>query len=195
MKTTSLLILVGSLLFLTASFSPISRVHMEPTAAGKLAIIAAEPNAWLFAQVLYTLGALVTAAGLGRAAFQFRWQAPAALSYAVILLLATAALLFTAYVLFRTSNPQAWVQITPPHPLFLGYSYVMQIGLVLFGVLLLKAGVQRWLTWVVSGSMVLLLILTIIFADMPPLAYYLLTLLVGIVLFRKNRRSALVQAS
>jgi hypothetical protein len=194
MKTTSLLILVGSLLFLTASFSPISRVHMEPTAAGKLAIIEAEPNAWLFAQVLYTLGALVTAAGLGRAAFYFRRQAPAALSYAVILLLAAGTLLFTAYVYFRTSNPQAWVQIIPPHPLFLGYSFVMQIGLVLFGVLLLKSGVQRWLSWVVSGSMVLLLVLTIIFADMPPFAYYLLALLVGIVLIRKYRQPAMVQA-
>jgi hypothetical protein len=191
MKTTSRLILIGSVLFLTASFSPISRVHMEPTAAGKLAIITAEPTAWLLAQLLYALGALIAAAGFGKAVFQLRQMGPPPLFSGVILLLAAGSILFSVYVFTRATNPQAWVHITPPHPLFLGYTILTQIGLLLFGIMLLKTGFLRWLGWLVTGSIFILLILTAVFADMPPFVYYLLGLPVGIVFLRSSRQSSL----
>jgi len=189
MKTTAFLILIGSVLFLAASFSPISRVHMEPTAAGKLAIITAAPTAWLIAQLLYALGALITAVGLGRALFQLRNVGPFILAAGAILLLAAGAVLFSAYVFSRAADPQTWVQITPPHSLFLGYTILTQIGLGLFGIVLLKTDFPRWLGWLVTGVTLTLMILTAIFADMPPFAYYLLALPVGIALLRNNHPS------
>jgi hypothetical protein len=191
MKTTAFLILTGSVLFLAASFSPISRVHMEPTAAGRLAIITAEPAAWLIAQLLYSFGAFITAAGIGTAAFRLRSRVPSVLSYTVILAIAAGAIYFGAYVYFRWTNPQAWVQITPPYPSFLTYSFLTQAALLLFGIMLLIAGLPRWLGWLVTGSMLLLILLTLVFRDMPPFAYYLLSLPIGFVLLRKSRSTVL----
>jgi hypothetical protein len=193
MKIPALLMIIGSILFLTASFSPISRVHMEPTAAGKLAIITQEPNAWLIAQLLYSFGAIITAAGVGVAAFRLRREAPAPISSAVILSVAAGAVFFAAYVYFRTTNPQAWAQIQPPHTSFLTYTFLTQMGYLLFGILLLKSGFPHWLGWLISGSMLILIILTVVFRDMPPFAYYLLGVPIGIVLLRNT--SALMKVS
>jgi hypothetical protein len=185
-KPIALLILTGSLLFLIASFSPISRVHMAATAAEKLAIITEENQAWLFAQVLYTLGALLTASGIGLAALQIHRQARSGLWLPVFVGMAAGFLFFGAYVIFRTVNPQAWVEIVPPHPQFLVYTLLTQAGLFLFGLMLRRDGYPGWLSWLVVGSMAIVFILTIIFRDMPPFAYYLLSLTIAIVILIKK---------
>jgi hypothetical protein len=63
---SGIVIFVGSALFLCAAFTPISfRVFPEKSATRKLEIIRASPTAWSVTQVLFGLGALVTAIGVG----------------------------------------------------------------------------------------------------------------------------------
>lgn len=56
---------VGSLVFLVAAFLPISRVYATPGAQAKRELIASSPAAWRISQVLFALGAAMTAAGAG----------------------------------------------------------------------------------------------------------------------------------
>ena len=57
-----IVIIVGSALFLCAAFAPISfRVFPEKSATRKLKVIRASPIAWSVTQILFGLGALVTA--------------------------------------------------------------------------------------------------------------------------------------
>jgi hypothetical protein len=186
MKTISIVIILGSILFLAGSFSPMSSVYMEPTAEGKLNIIQSSPGGWVLKQVLYSLGALLTAGGFSAAAYRLRGSI-SRLYLPILLTLLAATIFFLAYVVFRTVNPEAWVQIPPPHPQFLAYTFLMQAGMLLLGVALLQSGYPRWLGWLITGSMVALFVLTVIFRDMPPLAYYLLALPVGFVLLRRKQ--------
>jgi hypothetical protein len=191
MRIISILIILGSLLFLSASFSPISAVHMEPTAAGKLALINASPGAWLLSQILYSLGAVLVASAIAGVVYRHRQSYSPALTFLIYLSLLVGALFFLVYAVFRTTNPQAWVQITPPHPQFLGYTFLTQLGLLLFGAALLKAGYPSWLGWLLVSSMIVLFVLTVVFRDMPPFAYYLLALIVGVALFIRNRKESM----
>jgi hypothetical protein len=64
-KMSALVIILGSVLFLIAAFSPISfRVFPEPSAARKLEVMTASPTAWFVAQILFALGAMVTMIGI-----------------------------------------------------------------------------------------------------------------------------------
>ncbi|MFO7894923.1 MAG: hypothetical protein R6U63_14505 [Longimicrobiales bacterium] len=62
-RTDAIVIIVGSVLFMAAAFSPISRVFAIPDPVEKLAIIQDAATQWTVAQALFALGALVTAVG------------------------------------------------------------------------------------------------------------------------------------
>jgi hypothetical protein len=60
-----MVIIFGSALFLGAAFLPISfRVSTKKSATRKLEAIRASPTAWSATQILFGLGALVTAVGV-----------------------------------------------------------------------------------------------------------------------------------
>jgi hypothetical protein len=50
------------------------------------------------------------------------------------------------------------------------------------GYALLRSDLAPWIGWMLIGSMVLLFALTLIYRDMPPLMFYLVTLIAGIAL-------------
>ena len=75
---SGIVINVGSALFLCAAFTPISfRVFTEKSATRKLKAIRASPTAWSVTQILFGLGALVTAIGIGLLAYALRRQSSA----------------------------------------------------------------------------------------------------------------------
>ena len=76
-KMSALVIILGSVLFLIAAFSPISGVFAEPSPAGKLEIIMASPNAWSVAQIFFALGAMITVIGIALIGDRFRTQSVA----------------------------------------------------------------------------------------------------------------------
>ncbi len=184
-KITAWTLIAGSLIFFAASFSPLSRVHMEASVEGKMAIITQAPSAWVLVQVLYGAGAVLTAAGIGSAAYQLRRSSRLALWVPAAAATFVGSLFFASYAVFRAVNPQEWVKITPPDPAFFAYTLLTQAGLFLFGLVLLSSLYPRWLAWLFSASMLVLFILTLVFRDMPPFAYYLISLPAGIAFLRK----------
>ena len=65
---------------------------------------------------------------------------------------------------------------------FLAYCMLTEVGLAILGYTLLRGYQPTWIGWMLIGSMVLLLVLTLIFRDMPPLMFYLVTVILGIAL-------------
>jgi len=55
-----------------------------------------------------------------------------------------------------------------------------EIGLAILGYALQSSDLLSWIGWMLIGSMVLLFALTPIYRDMPPLMFYLVTLIAGI---------------
>jgi hypothetical protein len=184
-KMSGSMIMLGSVLFLIAAFLPISiRVFPEPSAVRKLEIIRDAPNAWLVTQIFFALGAMVTVIGIALVAYRFRNQSFTVLMQASVAVLFLGALLWIWHVYVRTVNPAAFAEGSlPAWPLVL-YFLLTPTGLVVFGVALLRSALPQWVGWIVISSMALFFVLTVIFRDIPPFVYYLITLLTGAMLYR-----------
>jgi hypothetical protein len=180
----SIVIIIGSVFFLIAAFSPVSRIFGLPSADRKLEIILSAQNQWMVAQVFFALGALVTAAGIGIIAYHFRGQSFSALMNTAVVILAIGALLWTWHVYLRAIDPQLFVPKGIPVWYFAAYTLLTQIGLAFFGVALLRTELQNWVGWMMIGSMGLFFLLTLIFRDMPPFVYYVVTLIMAYMTYR-----------
>jgi hypothetical protein len=183
-RATALTIVIGSILFLAAAFSPISRVFGIRAATQRLDIILGAPNQWAVAQLLFALGSLVTVVGIGMLAYRMSGHGVAVYLRMAAAVMGIGALLWTWHVFVRAVEPALFTAGQIPVALFAGYSLLTIIGLALLGFALLQAGYQPWVAWLAMGSAALFLVLGLAFGDMPPLVYYLVTLTIGIVLFR-----------
>jgi hypothetical protein len=183
-RATALTIVVGSLLFLAAAFSPISRVFGIRDATQRLDIILGAPNQWAAAQLLFALGSLVTVVGIGMLAYRMSGHGVAVYLRISAAVMGIGALLWTWHVFVRAMEPALFTAGQIPVALFAGYSLLTIVGLALLGIALLQAGFQPWIAWLAMGSAALFLVLGLAFGDLPPLVYYLVTLTIGIVLFR-----------
>jgi hypothetical protein len=102
---SGIVIIVGSALFLCAAFTPISfRVFPEKSATRKLEVIRASPTAWSVTQILFGLGALVTAIGIGLLAYALRRQPSAWLIWVSVAVLVLAAVLWLWHLYRRTAG-------------------------------------------------------------------------------------------
>lgn len=185
-KICAITIIVGSLLFLIAAFSPISRVFGESSAAVKLEIIMESLNQWKFSQFLFAAGTFVTAIGIGLTGILYRTQSISMIIYLSMVLLLIGVVFWTWHVYLRAVDPLAFTEGSIPAWLFVTYTFLTQAGLILFGVALLGMGLPDWTGWLMIGSMVLFFLLTIIFKDMPPFVYYIITLVTGVMIYRMD---------
>lgn len=184
-KVAGAVLVFGSIFFLIAAFLPISRVFALSDPADQLAIIRSERGAWTFAQIFFAVGAIVTAIGLALTALQFGAGPGSGLLY----LGATAALigagLWTWYVYLRAVDPAAFTAGLLPAWQFASYTVLTQAGLVAAGAAFIRQSeMADWLGWMLILGMLALFLAYLIFKDMPPFVYYLLTLLVGVMVFR-----------
>ena len=62
-------------------------------------------------------------------------------------------------------------------------------GLAILGYALLRSDLPMWIGWMLIGSMMLLFVLTLIFHDIVPLMFYLVTLISGIALVELVNRT------
>lgn len=179
--------IVGSILFLVAAFLPISyRVFPQSSPAKKLESINAHPGQWFAAQVLFAFGTLVTVIGIALFAYNARRESFGWLIWASVTLLAVGALPWLWHLYARTVDPDGFTEGSFPMWPHHFYFLMTEVGLAIYGVALLSSPLPTWAGWVVIVSMVLLAILTIIFRDMAPLAFYVITLFAGVMLFRQS---------
>ena len=183
-RTAAIVIVLGSILFMAAAFSPVSRLFAEPDPMQKMAIIEGAETQWTAAQLLFALGALVTAAGVGLLAYRAAGSGPSLPLYAATAVMMAGAVLWSWHVYERAADPTLFVAGELAAWPFVVYSVLTMAGLALLGVALLQTGLGVWVGWLCIGSAALFLALGIIFRDMPPFAYYIVCLTVGIMLFR-----------
>jgi len=175
-----IILIVGSLAFLTAAFMPVSRLFGERSGEKKLAIIQADRAGWTISQVLFGLGAAVTWAGLVWLAYEI-W----AVRGSVIALAAAApagigAGLWIIHVYQRAVRPQAFTNNEMPAWPFIVYSILTQLALIGLGISLLRAVVPGWIPLLNIAAGLLTGLAFLIFKDVPPLLYYAVTLATGI---------------
>jgi len=121
--------------------------------------------------------------GMGWVLFGQKETAHSVLSYASILLLGTGALLWCIHITERIIDPSGFAHGSNTPYLFLVYSIFTIIGLLLFGILLLKTSLGSWTGWMFIAGSIIILGLMVLFKDMPPFVYYLLTLIFSFALF------------
>jgi hypothetical protein len=194
-RASAVTIVIGSIFFLAAAFSPISRIFGMPDATQRLEIITAAPGQWLLAQVLFALGSIVTAAGFGWLALRLAGQTSTAYLTTSAVLLAGGAVLWCWHVYMRAVDPALFTAAAIPVWLFAGYSLLTLAGLALLGIALFQTPLPAWVGWLSIGSASLFLVLALVFGDMPPFVYYLITLTIGVMLYRAAAAGAGVAAA
>ena len=183
-RVAAIILLVGSVLFIIAAFMPVSRVYAEPSQAAKLEIITSNRTAWSASQVLFGLGASIAAIGLGFVAHHLRGAPGAVWAYIGLAAVILGAVLWDGLVYLRAVDPEGFVEGRLVGWLFPAYTLLTQVGLLAFGVSYLRAGYPAWLGGVTVGGAIIFFIIYLVFRDIPPFVYYILTFIAGIVLMR-----------
>lgn len=184
-------IILGSALFLVGFFLPMSgSVFTATSAAEKLEIITESAGAWTASQVLLGLGAVVTLVGVALLAFDAGDRSVAVLIWTGTVFLLVGVGFWVWYVYVRAADPAAFANGTLPAWTIPVAFALTEVGLAIFGVGLIVGPYPSWLGWIVAVSMVLLLVLTLAFGDLPEFFVYVVTLLAGVVLLlsREGRR-------
>lgn len=185
LRISALVLIAGSILFLMAAFSPISMAFFpERDPAKQLEIVLSSKRAWVISQIFFTSGAVVAAAGMGLAAYQWRILPGSKMAYVGFAVIGIGAILWVWDCYLRAGDPQALVEGTLPTWPFIGYTLLTQAGLVLVGVVMLRSALPSWVGWMVISGALVFFVLYLIFKDMPPFVYYVLTLITGIMLYR-----------
>jgi hypothetical protein len=183
-RVAAIILLVGSVLFIIAAFMPVSYVFAEASPVAKLEIIASNRTAWSTSQVLFGLGASIAAIGLGFVAHHLRGTPGAVWAYIGLAAVILGAVLWDGHVYLRAVDPEGFVEGRLIGWLFPAYALLTQLGLLAFGVAYLRAGYPAWLGGVTVGGAVIFFIVYLVFKDIPPFVYYILTFIAGIRLMR-----------
>lgn len=182
-RVSAVLIIAGSAIFLCAAFTPISsRVFPERSASRKLEAIRASPTAWSVTQIMFGLGALVTVVGIGALAYGLPRQPSVWLIWTSVAVLILGVVLWLWLLYGRTVDPVAFAEGRWPRWPLMAYFLLTEAGLSILGYALLSSDLPTWTGWMLIVSMALLVVLTLIFRDMVPLMFYLVTLILGIAL-------------
>lgn len=179
LRLGGLVICIGASIFLAAAFAPMSRVFAVRSPDEKLAIINRSLGFWRLFQVLFALGALITALGVGLLEFSQYWRFTVQQFLPAVLLL-IGAVPWCAHVYLRAVNPQAFALGALPAWHFKLYTLLTLAGFFLLGIELLYLMGGSWQGFFLMGASMLIFMLYQQFKDMPPFVYYLLALVLGV---------------
>ena len=183
-RGSAITIAAGALLFIVAAGLPVSaRVFPERSAERRLEHIAAARTMWSVGQALFGLGAVLTVAGVALLARHVPDGTTTQLLQVSTIVLLIGAALWVWHVYQRGVDPPAFTGGSLPTWPVLGYFVLTEAALVLYGWALLRIGLAAWVGWFVIASMAVLFVLTIVFRDMVPAAYYLVTLVTAVMLW------------
>ena len=185
-KLAGITFIVGSLLLLLAAFSPIfNKYFLEPDVQKRIRIIEADPTGWAFNRGLFVAGIVIAGVGFLLMAWHIRRSQDVATSLLSYLAAGAggigAVLALHGYIAESGRSPQEIV--TAPVG-WTAYAYILltQLALLATGVVLLRAGYPRWFGSTVVILTALTVIVLVLVSAFPPLLFYLITLVIGVVL-------------
>lgn len=185
LRSAGVVLIIGAFLFAIGSFSPSIGVFWESDEASKLQLIQEGQNLWQITHLLWISGALVTIVGLGLVTYHL-WRsqfAMLALLGFVSVALGTAIGIWHLYL--RALDPASFVKAALPGWHYGVYTVLTLLGLAIYGLVYLRVGLPRWLGYVTIGGAALAFAgFAVLGETWPPLSYYILTFLAGVVLVR-----------
>jgi hypothetical protein len=179
-KFPAIVVIIGSVMFLTAAFMPISFVYGERDVQTQIARVQDSPLAWVISLSLFALGSILVVAGLAWVTLYLRSISAAFASSLGLVMIAFGTLCWVVIVYQRATLPLQDVFGAPTFGwLFIAYTLLTQAALIAYGFAFMQAGYSRWLGLGTIIPAALLCIAYLIFKDMPPFVYYVITLLIG----------------
>ncbi len=185
LKSAGVVLIIGAILFAIGSFSPSIGVFWESDATSKLQQIEEAKGLWQITHLLWAVGALVTVVGLGLVTYHLRKSHVAVLAFLGFVAVALGAAIGAWQFYLRATDPAAFVQGALAGWHYGVFTVLTLLGLAIYGFVYLRSGLPRWLGYVTIGGAALAFIGFVVLQDRwPPLSYYILTLLAGVVLVR-----------
>lgn len=181
-KSAGFVMLLGSILFIGAAFTPAIQKHWFTP----YALVPADfKEGWLFGYRMFAAGAMVTAVGFALLGWQLR-RLPgdklirAASSVADVLVITGAAF----WIRSLSENVFPPIRMLIPNGIVLPwitvYVYLSLLSFFIYGYLLNRSGYARWLGFGTLGFNALLVIMLLYLGDLPPAVYYLWPIILGI---------------
>jgi hypothetical protein len=178
-STAGVLMLTGSVVFLTGAAIAVPRVFTVSDREERLRMIEERLMAWRLGQPGYAVGALVAALGVGRLAVDSAAPSAAWLA-ASFALLGIGALAWTWSVYLRAARPRDFALGRLAGWPFATYVCLTVAGLAPLGVGLLLGDWSAWPGWLTLVTDVLFIAVYAHSGDIPPFVFYLLLCAVGI---------------
>lgn len=182
-QVAGLLVGLGSVSFLVAAFLPISRVYATAGAQSKLELIRGSLETWKASQLLFALGAIATAGGIGWAILIGDGTWPNAYLAAPGVLLGIGAGLWSRHTYLRAVDPESFVSGTQPGWQFPAYTLLTIAGVAVAGLAFLQTG-PSWLGLTLIIGSALFLVAYAVFRDLPPFVHYVLVIALAVELIR-----------
>lgn len=189
-QLAGLLLVAGFVFVLVASFVGPPRLYQERESETRLEIIANHPTRWATSNLFFALGGLVTAGGLALFALQLRGSVSSWLLGLAAAAYILGAIVWAIFMYQRTVDPASLFTSYAFSPLTVALVVLSVTGLLLYGIIFLKAGYPGWLGVGTIAGMALiggvaLLFPSQFFASFPPQVFYLFTFVAGIVIWRQ----------
>jgi hypothetical protein len=190
-KLAGIVLIVGSLLFIIAAFTPITiKVITASDAQKRAEFIMNEHTGWLLVNILFGAGGVIAVIGLALFAQHVQSVADSPgvkLGGYVATAAAGLAALFWVIIVYNRAVLPAQViasNLSINAWMFPAYTLLTQLALIIVGFVLLQSGYPAWLGWGMLVLAALSLVAFLVFKDMPPFVHYVLLLIMGIVLVR-----------
>ncbi len=181
-RLAGVVLLTGSLLFIVAAFLPISWVFGERVLEKKLEMINAALSSWKFAQVLFAAGAIAAAVGFFFIYLHLRNSEASTAVLIASICSAVGAILWAWHTYLRAIDPNAFVyKLLQPNWLAGVYFVLTMAALLALGIGLLKTEYQPWVGWMNIIASILFILIAIIFGDIPPFVFYIITAITAVV--------------
>jgi hypothetical protein len=179
-RTSGIVLSIGSLLFLAVAFMPVSRVFVVRGAEQQLAVIAADRSGWQVAQFFFGSGATIAWVGLAMLAYRLKTKKRSIFPLVAVAASGVGLVFWIVYIYLRTISPENFVHSLYPGWLFPAYSFLTLLAILVLGMEMYRLKFPRWLALFTMLSAVLLALAFLVLKDLPPLLYYIVTLVDGI---------------
>lgn len=177
--TAALLVIVGSLVFLTGAGIGVPSIFMTRDVKERVRLLTANTARWRAAQYLYAAGPVVASIGVGMAGLVSRGAAGfLEVSAGVAMLIGSVAWSYSCWL--RGRDPLRFARGGQPGWPFRTYVILTLAGLAALGVALILLDIRSWVGWAVLVADLGYSILYVATDDLPPFIFYLLLIVAAI---------------